>query len=1701
MSNGLITPDLEEKLKKLTDTSIQAPETQIDSDLESKLLALTEQTKYAEEQQPPTAGATGTEESLEQKLMRITYPEGQPATTISAAPKESLWQKVKYAIGLEEEDKFTYEDVERAAALQGKEIAPTTEYEKAKVMGVSLPTGKVILPSGEIEHDIGTGLTTAVISGAARGVTLGIPENLMRLVGKEEWATYYPETKADQISYAVGNLVGFVGSPIVKAFNKAFSSLTSKVISSETIGKVGYKFGAKGASGIKFLKEFVDNATTMATAFAVQTPIIDKKDEYLKEVLNNAINGATVASVFQTVSLINPKLIEFVSPEGSKLITAINKKSSPFLFSVFRAGTAAAADSLLFSEQAQQPDLVDRIFNIGITAYFGAKSQFLPAEAIAAQVHQETARDIKKILKEMPEVVKAAKELEIKSRDSANTYLSADAEDQPFPKKIKILVKKTPKTSTEEPQYEVKEVDKYYGYQTNYNRKSEELGTLEKRNFLDMDTEKESYWDNHRKEAEKLTPDRNKIVILNALKKRIKVAKDAVARSHNIEEEKIGSVYNLFSYNLKGGDSYAVNIFPERTLAIKGDKLTSQQVEDFICRNIDILSNPLFSIRTQKGKDGHIILDIVRTFKNKDVAINIAKEYQQESIYYLGKKTKDKTGKVVASNAEKIDVNLEAINSSSENLPTTPIQQRHLLKTEGKQIVEVFHFSSFIDDNIGWFTPQAMGLSKTNREISRVFYHKDRNAGLLPGQLPFLTFYTRTSPTIEPHLNIGKSLYRTEIALDDLFIAESGKALPSSQKLIKQGKLGVYFPGTGEVWLYTPINAVKVVDKFTDINWQSKQTYSGETLVDYLNTEVLKPTGKIVDDFNLRNISGLENASNVLSVIQQVKNGELDSDTAYEEFLKKSKSVDDLKNRLLQVFKCPVCKKLTAPGDTCPHCGADIKTFSDNWKFYIDKLNKANPKETNKIIEDLTNTDDPAYQEQFLFDAGFIKDKQLKIPAGEIDGGKIKLFLIKPRRGGVMRIGVEGEIFDKLPADASLDDVLKLLPPDMPVTISGAGERAVRYTAKELQDLVAQKDGGMGAFVPAVHYFTKKGIAFRDIYLTALDGVDAYNKLVRRADKVIIPEMKKLTPKEQEDLLIYYYWQQADVRPTLQKAYGINEAPKLNEKQLNIDKLLRSEFDGWLKSINTAREIQGLAPITGVENYFPIMRDISSDGLLLNALFNEPDPVRIRIAFQNIRDPFLIERTPNIEPIKFNLVEIYSKYVQKTGRYVANAEFLAKTKLLLRPISLIVNGSLKTYNLQTEKPNMFTELQRYQQRVAFRVVPDFIGYMQSDPKNPFIKTAALIINKNLAAATLACNLRSALIQPTAIINLTLLFPSTDIAWAMKAVLNPKNRQLINDLSKHLLNRKFDVVQDSLQKEVPDLFGDGNALRRICNKGLKGWLEVSEKVSEIGLYPLKELDFITAQIGALTAYRNGIKRGLGGKELQRFIDESLIKTQISGSFMDVSKAQLGELPKLFSLFQTFTIGQINLAYNELIKPALHPKTGWNKEYFRKVIRFGLWSILLNILYEDVLKLRSPLPTPEREIVKLFKGEQNFVKTTFNTAKELAEQIPYIGASARWSTPYRAVEPTPVLQIWTDTWRTMSKLTATQSFKNFKIEDYTLLPRWLGVPGTSQFEKSYRRYMQGASWEEIVLGIKPEEVSGIKAKQRATTREWKRKRVSK
>jgi len=41
--------------------------------------------------------------------------------------------------------------------------------------------------------------------------------------------------------------------------------------------------------------------------------------------------------------------------------------------------------------------------------------------------------------------------------------------------------------------------------------------------------------------------------------------------------------------------------------------------------------------------------------------------------------------------------------------------------------------------------------------------------------------------------------------------------------------------------------------------------------------------------------------------------------------------------------------------------------------------------------------------------------------------------------------------------------------------------------------------------------------------------------------------MKKLTPKEQEDLLIYYYWQQADVRPTLQKAYGINEAPKLNE--------------------------------------------------------------------------------------------------------------------------------------------------------------------------------------------------------------------------------------------------------------------------------------------------------------------------------------------------------------------------------------------------------------------------------------------------------------------------------------------------------------------------------------------------------------------------
>ncbi len=1688
--------ELDDRLKKLSQQPDVPDKEEKEDGLDSVLSKLAEQQQH----QSILSKEAGTElTELDERLASLAE---QP--TIGAAPEVyekyqnlNIFDKLKIireARGRELAP--SQEFLEKVAEERGyeppsKPTEPQPEMEKANLFGVPIYTGKVTLPTGEVIREPLASVAAPIVAGFARGYTLNAPENLMRVVGKEEWASYAPETKAEQIAYSLSNLVGFIKSPAVKAFHLGFAKISNKLITEKAIAKATTKLGTAAGTAVDWSKGLFDNALTMATAFAAQTPVEDEFGKYVNNVRNNAINGATVATIYQTIGIVNPDFINFVSPKDAKFLSLINKKSSPLLFSLFRAGTAATADALILSDNFKDMSLVDILFNTGLALYFGFTTQYQPRQRVGISIINTIKKETEQLKKENPEASDAISEQETKVIKSINAGL--EGEEKPVPKEVEMVVKEEPSTPKEKPVYNIKKIKKHYAYQTTFERPDKKKASLEKGEFLDTPTERDNFWDNQRKEAEKFTPKKENITLLDDMKRKIKLAANAIPNIHNVESKGNGSTYNLFFQNRLGSDTYSVGVFPERSMPVKIGDITPKQVEDFICRNIDLLSNPLYSIRTlNDGKK--ITLDIVRTFKNKDVATAVAKEYKQSDIYYLGKK--DKTGKLVKKDAG-ISIDPTAPGYTSETLPKTPIQTRHL-NQDKKNIIEVFHFSKDVGDAVGWFTPQAIGRADTGIETKSIFYRGDRNANLCPGQLPFISLYTRKASSVEPQKHYEKKLYKGEISLDDLWIAKPGEKLSSPQTIVKQGKIGVYFPEAEQVRLYTPINMVKVLDSFSDPTWKTKSGYSGETLVEHVNN-VLRSTNKTIDDFTLDKSAELSEVADRATALQKVADGTATSEEAHEAYLKNAKNIEDLKNRILNMFKCPYCKQLTQPGDTCPHCGADIKTDSEAYKYYMNKLTVHNEKETKKVIDDLSGTNDPAYQEQFLYDAGLIKSKGITHEIGSYPDRGITVSLKKPRKGGITRVAISGDLLNKLPEGVSLEMLLPILPPDMPIATSGFGEKAVKLTVKDLQGIMTEKDIGLGWLTPVIHYFTKRSPALKDVYFSALDGNAALQDFIKRADKVVIPMLKKLTPKEQQDLLIYSYWQQPDIVPTLRKRFEINEPPKLNEKQIQTYNFLREEFNGWIKQVNTAREVLGLVPIEGVENYFPVMRDIAGDKQLSHMLFAEPNPVKIRIAFKNIKDPFLIERTPNIEPLKFDLISIYSTYVKKTGRYVAYAEFLAKTKMLLNPISIYVGDTLKTFSLKTEKPKIYNDLLGYQQRIAFNVIPDFIGYLQKNPDDPRFKAAAVILNKNLSAAILSWNIRSALIQPTSIVNLTPYFSTKDILWGMGAALNPKYNKLIMNISKHLPGRKYDVVQDSLKAEVPDLFGDGNALRRICSKGAKNWSNFAGQVAEIGLYPLKELDLLTAQIAGLTAYRAGTKKGLTGKELQRFIDEAIVKTQASGSILDVPKAQLGEGMKLLSLFQTFTINQMQLAYDEIIKPGIHPGQ-WNKQYFQKVMRIGLWTILFNMLYEDALKLRSPLPTPEKEVVKFVRGEQGIMKTGLQSIKELGEQIPYVGGMIRWSTPYKTLLPSPILEQSVDTMRTFSKIGAT-GFKNLKPEDWAILPKWFGIPMTSQFEKTYRRYMQGAEWWKAFLGVKPEVASGREAKQKKLQREAEIKRWKK
>ncbi len=113
-------------------------------------------------------------------------------------------------------------------------------------------------------------------------------------------------------------------------------------------------------------------------------------------------------------------------------------------------------------------------------------------------------------------------------------------------------------------------------------------------------------------------------------------AAQAAAEIAKIHRANGGATYSLYFGNLAGKKLYAVSLYPERSVAIKGNALDAGRILRFIRANMDLLSDPRLSIGTwHDGASNTCDLDVSATLPDRKEALTLARKYHQLDIFDL----------------------------------------------------------------------------------------------------------------------------------------------------------------------------------------------------------------------------------------------------------------------------------------------------------------------------------------------------------------------------------------------------------------------------------------------------------------------------------------------------------------------------------------------------------------------------------------------------------------------------------------------------------------------------------------------------------------------------------------------------------------------------------------------------------------------------------------------------------------------------------------------------------------------------------------------------------------------------------------------------------------------------------------------------------------------------------------------------------
>lgn len=439
------------------------------------------------------------------------------------------------------------------------------------------------------------------------------------------------------------------------------------------------------------------------------------------------------------------------------------------------------------------------------------------------------------------------------------------------------------------------------------------------------------------------------------------------------------------------------------------------------------------------------------------------------------------------------------------------------------------------------------------------------------------------------------------------------------------------------------------------------------------------------------------------------------------------------------------------------------------------------------------------------------------------------------------------------------------------------------------------------------------------------------------------------------------------------------------------------------------------------------------------------------------------KRTGLRDGIKLELdpLEIYHRYMNESIPHIRYSPLNTFVRSMLKDTLTMPNG--KQVVIGEHNPGLAKTLTSWNNNL--------IGVANVNvPKG--LERTLNTINGNMTAATLMGNLRTILAQTGVTAQLFAEYDLTALKGAtsmltMKDV--PIDKSSV--LSTSLLDASF-----------------GKQSHLLSSKARRGF----ELTKTVGAAPMTAIDYAFRELTWRTAWETtarAVKQGLmTEREAIRRADSAVVRINSSGAAPELSPIQMNALGKTLTLWQTFTINNLNWMGHHMLgikNPDVSPGMA-----VARVIKFATATALLNTIFEDGLGIQSPSPAPIKAMETASKEDKSNAAITLAGLKEMMELFP-VGAALKYGS-----HP---LGAQAELFARMSKIMSSNDiyYKDViakAIDGDTksqqiiteLIATVSGVPGTAQTGKYIRGRERGESIGRALIGNKGQ-VTGGKGKR--------------